>query len=742
MRKGTLVFITVFSFVVIAALVKALTTPISFSANILATLPSQNQGIVAEADNAFSTLLTEKVIFSVSGKNAEPVYDALSSILTNANLVLTQPSNEALPEIASIYTDHPHSLMTPEFELALRSSDDMLAYFSHFLSQASSPFVSETINADPSFNTAGFIQDLLRKNQNFTLSDNRLLLSHQSENIYFIIAQLPKGQAQEPVELINYLVEQVHALQTTYPGVHLRYSGAPFHNAENTLLAKRETTTFGLLSLLMVALLLFGALRTWKAFLLAHLSIVTAVIGGGCAVVLVFNDIHVLSLVFGVTLIGIAIDYCLHRLVHESADNEARTQLNGAITFGFFTTALGYVSFCFTSVALLSQVAIFVIAGLTFAWLFTLLVIPNWITTTSVVLNQTFLQCCQSMGRQFKQGQRYSRSIGISLLLLLVVGWALLMPQFSADVRQLNASSALLKQNEQYHFSLLNGDEKRFLIVANSLEQALQTEEAIAQRPELQHADIHIQGLSQWLSSQYKQRNNYTQIAEAAQQGVFTEVDNYLAEPITLSQFNPMTLEDFDGTTLSSVVHMYVYQTEGRVVTWVGVKGLSKELEQQLLNDFDGTLLRYNKVDMLNQAMAHLLSQLQWIALLAMIIICVLMGVVKGLVYGVKSALLLILICGFSLLFSYLIDQYLSIFSLLGVMLILALSADYFIFYSTHKYKAQTQYAVSLSALTSLFVFGILVFSQTPAIHSLGLVVMFGIILVSLCAPMIVREKS
>ena len=75
-----------------------------------------------------------------------------------------------------------------------------------------------------------------------------------------------------------------------------------------------------------------------------------------------------------------------------------------------------------------------------------------------------------------------------------------------------------------------------------------------------------------------------------------------------------------------------------------------------------------------------------------------------------------------------------------AVLLIIALAIDYVIFYQEHGLQVKTFLAITLSALSSAAVFGILVFSATPAVSSFGLTVMIGIVSIFILAPIATKN--
>ena len=84
----------------------------------------------------------------------------------------------------------------------------------------------------------------------------------------------------------------------------------------------------------------------------------------------------------------------------------------------------------------------------------------------------------------------------------------------------------------------------------------------------------------------------------------------------------------------------------------------------------------------------------------------------------------------------------LSLFNMLGALLVVALAIDYLVFYQINKLQPKNILAISLSAASSMWVFGMLSASSTPAIFSFGLTVMVGILAVYILSPLSVLPSQ
>ena len=125
-----------------------------------------------------------------------------------------------------------------------------------------------------------------------------------------------------------------------------------------------------------------GSLRT---LFTATLPVASGVLAGIAAVSLAFGNVHGITLGFGTTLIGEAVDYAIYYLI------QARTVAGGAagsgsqrwlgenwrtVRLGLLTSLCGFAALVFSGFPGLAQLGVFSIAGLTAAALTTRCVFP------------------------------------------------------------------------------------------------------------------------------------------------------------------------------------------------------------------------------------------------------------------------------------------------------------------------------------------------------------------------------
>lgn len=145
------------------------------------------------------------------------------------------------------------------------------------------------------------------------------------------------------------------------PKVHL--SGSPFHTYIATESSRREINLLGIISLIAVFALGFALFRTLRFAFPMVLAIGVGFLVGTAALLILPGRPHMLTFLFGTSLIGLGVDYCYH-----SFHGCSRSSLAGAL----ITTSFAFSPLVFSSVRVLREMAVFTIAGLCAIYVFVL----------------------------------------------------------------------------------------------------------------------------------------------------------------------------------------------------------------------------------------------------------------------------------------------------------------------------------------------------------------------------------
>ncbi|MCW5581526.1 MAG: MMPL family transporter, partial [Luteimonas sp.] len=180
--------------------------------------------------------------------------------------------------------------------------------------------------------------------------------------------------------------QAVEAIRAAFEGARgdapsqLEISGPGAFSVEIGGRTEREARWIGTVDTIGLVLLLLVAYRSWRIPLLGVLPLASAGLAGLAAVALLFGDrVHGITIAFGFTLIGVVQDYPIHLFSHQrpgvTPAQNARA-IWPTLATGVVSTCIAYVTFLFSGVDGLKQLAVFTIAGLAAAALSTRLLLP------------------------------------------------------------------------------------------------------------------------------------------------------------------------------------------------------------------------------------------------------------------------------------------------------------------------------------------------------------------------------
>ena len=161
------------------------------------------------------------------------------------------------------------------------------------------------------------------------------------------------------------------------------FSGSPFHSQKSAASAQRQVAVISALSMLAVIVLLLLVFKSARPLLYSVGAITLSAAFGFAAELLAFGEIHILTFVFGTTLIGTCLDYSLHfwtraALAQDQTDGtEVRNKIFKGLSLSFASTELCYLTMLLAPFALLKQISVFCFAGILSAFLTSLLFYPT-----------------------------------------------------------------------------------------------------------------------------------------------------------------------------------------------------------------------------------------------------------------------------------------------------------------------------------------------------------------------------
>ncbi len=164
-------------------------------------------------------------------------------------------------------------------------------------------------------------------------------------------------------------VEKIHDAFTSIKGTEhliLEVTGAGAFGVELQETIRAEVAKRSLLASVALLLVLFVFYRKPAYLLLAALPIGMGFLAGLAVVSLLFDSVHGITLAFGFTLMGVAIDYPLHLFSHveKSSGPAAIGRIWPTMRLGAISTVVAYLALAFSGSDGLAQLGVFTAVGI------------------------------------------------------------------------------------------------------------------------------------------------------------------------------------------------------------------------------------------------------------------------------------------------------------------------------------------------------------------------------------------
>ncbi|MBK0064608.1 MULTISPECIES: MMPL family transporter [unclassified Acinetobacter] len=715
---------------------------IHIQTNIFALLPKLNQNThLAETQNYVSEQLNNTIFVVIDAKNSQQLQQAtdyLQGAVSQSNVfeplqtqvdteqlgrilyqhragLLSQDDQQLLDqkEYTSLTEKSLMQLFTPGLPVSADSlKQDPLMLFSRYLLGVSQQVQHNNVELEDGFAT---IHDHDKISRLFTLK-----LKQSPYNIDY---------QEQASAWIDATTQHLAKMQ-----VQSHWTGTLLFSNYGTQSAKQEISTIGVGSSLGLILLVWFGFRSLRPLLTEFVAVSTGCLVAFAATHWIFGEIHLMTLVFGASLIGVCVDFSFYFMAMQSQHRklsgfEVLRPLLPSLFMGLMTTVVAYVFLSFTPFPGFKQIAVFSIVGLASAWLTSILLLPRLPALNA----EPAIHRLKWIGEIRIWFQHHKLIRYGSLLAIIFIGISsLFFLKTNDDIRNLQSMDKALKQEDQYvreRFMDQQGSDY-FVVQGRTPEQMQANEQILIQALEhLKNQDqlTSFQALGQLIPSQQQQRQNITQLQSIPEpvltqyaQNIGLSVNELKIWQQQLTQLPLLTLQDFNQHPLA---FLQVHSNE-RLVLLNGIKDV--DALKQLQNE--QVILQQPMTQLSDLFKQHRL-QAQYLLIYALIALAIGLGVI----YGWRSIVPLVMPVSLALLTTFAIQAWLGVelnlFSIMGTFLIVGIGVDYAIFYRHgHDHPQIVGMALFLCMMSTLLGFGLLSLSHTYAIHCFGLTVLFGVI--------------
>lgn len=530
-------------------------------------------------------------------------------------------------------------------------------------------------------------------------------------------------------------------------GAELLVAGGPLYAAAGRAQAMAESTWIGSIALAGIVLVLLLALRRVRA-LLAFVPVAVGLLTGAVACVAVFGSIHVLTLVIGASLIGVAVDFPMHWLGKSYGMPDWRAwpalrRVLPGLSISLAASLVGYIALAFTPFPALTQTAVFSAAGLLGAYACTVCQLPAWMLGWQPRPWPPLLQAAEAALRLRERlaGRRVLLVVGALALAAATVG-GISRLVIQDDLRQwLSLPAPLLQQARQIgEITGFTPTSQFFLVRGANADELLRRQAQVANKLDalVKRGDLAgYNALSQLVSPAEDQQALGQRLAALAQQPQVWKPLTDLGIPFDAVQHELQALAALPTLSIDAALQgplaerwraQWLGEHNGEAAGMVTLRGLRNTAALDgITQGLPGVELVDRSGD-LNRMFASTRIEAAELKLLSYVVAAVLLLLTLGraATWRILAVPVAATACALAAL-GYL-GQPLTLFSLFGLLLVSAIGVDYAIFmYERVAGAAASLVGILLGAVTTLLSFGLLAVSQTPAIANFGMAVALGV---------------
>lgn len=599
----------------------------------------------------------------------------------------------------------------------------------------------------------------LQLGDDFELYHNYLITKDKKHLLLFISPSLPASETDKNGVFVKKLQDIQTNLDREFKGVKGEFFGGVLYSVANADQIKKDIKiTIGIAMGILLVLLVFYYRKIYVPLLI----FLPGILGGITAIAFLYllkGSISAISIGIGAILLGISIDYALHILTHYRKNSDL-SQLYKDVTrpvlMSSATTAIAFLCLLFVHSEALNDLGIFAAVSVLVSSIFSLILIPLFYKAPkfAVVNQSTFIDKISAIEFHTK------KPLVIFMILLFLGGlFFFTKVEFNKDLSAINYQSEEIRQVEENIENIVGRAAKSIYLVSygNSTDQALDYNNSLytelsdlKKKGEIANfssiggvvlsTSTQLEKLEQWQSFWTPEKRDQIQanlIGASAEFGFKPESFEHFYQLLS-KDFEPIGLEDYRHTTNLYLDDFISSGTDfSTVTTSVDIK--EKEIEAVLHKFQDDEHLVVIDRKQLNQSfLGNLKNDFNKLILYSV------MAVFLFLLLSYRSLELTILTL-FPILITWVIALGIMAvfkieFNILNIIIstfVFGLGLDYSIFV-TNAFLKEYEFgsdvlktyrtSILLSVITTLLGIGALFFAKHPALRSISLVSIIGVI--------------
>ena len=604
----------------------------------------------------------------------------------------------------------------------------------------------------------------LQLDNNYEIENGYIFSKDKKTLLFFISPAFDAGDTRMNEQFISAINESVRSAKIL-KGTDATVFGGAVVSLANAHQMKSDSIFASAVSVVLIVLLLFFFFRKKRVLVFIFFPVL---FGASFALALLFlikSKVSIIAVGAGSVVLGLAVNYSMHFFVHLKHVRDVRrtiSDLAAPMTVGGITTIGAFLGLLFIKSELLHDFGLFAAFSLVGAALFTLIVLPHTFTFFKAE-EFSAASKLENIVERIVSFRFKNKPLLVSAVILItcVLTWFAFDVQFEGDLMSMNYMPGELSAAEKKLDAINNAHLKSVFCLAygNTLTEAAEANRAIHDRLSklkqeglitgsssvadfLISDSVQLERIQAWESywsvpkkSQVKSSISHYAAAEGFASDAFLPFDELLAK-----DFKPADM--LSGELMKNSLLSEFVSVKNNVITVVtGIKVAEKNRNRlfESLSGMPNTIV-FDKLYITTQLVQFLQSDFNTVlyisSLLVFFFLLLSFGRIEPAVFSFLPMLISWLwILGIMALFGLKFN----IVNIIISTFIFGLGDDYSIFNSEgilqeyaagRKMLSSFKTSILLSALTCLIGVGTLVFAKHPALQSISVITMVGMLCV------------
>ncbi len=505
------------------------------------------------------------------------------------------------------------------------------------------------------------------------------------------------------------------------------------------------------IALILMSLLFWWAYRSFRLFFIAMLPLVSAIVAALTITNIIFEQVHGIIIAFGITLLGVCLDYPVHLFSHSTKSQTPQQTILSiwpTLRLGVITTALAYLAMLGTGFSGLSQLSVFAISGLIASLFVTRWIVPFWLQINVEKSIHGYLSYLSQLNFTFNKKLYLGLSIIFFCTFVISNNYDSMWSKNISDLSPIPEQAK--KLDKELRLSVGAPDVNHVFLLKNKNPELLlqKTEELNNKLHSLTENKLvrNIFSVTDFIPSKKTQRLHQQQLpdkvtlinnlnlalanlhfkkdffepfvnnVEQSKKLAPLEVNNALATPLGKHLQQDLF---FKNNEWISIIRLTGVENEPALLAWLATR---PDILPYYLN--------------LRKATSSLMSDYQETALFRLLlgsfVISLILFAVRPGFRAVFILLPVVLAVLLSISIQIMLGTHLTLFHILALLLIVGIGLDYSLFFdrswtSSEDYQHRL-HGIFISASSTLITFGILGFSDIPVLSALGQTVTLGVL--------------